>query len=258
MAKLSAVIIAKNEENRIQKCLDSLKGFVDEIVVVNNMSTDRTVEICQSYGAKVITHQEKEFFGRQRNIGIDNAAGEWILQMDADEIVPSEAAQAIKNAINNPGDFVAFQVLRRNFFLGHPLSYAGNYGYMTKVFKKGKARYQPNTLHEVLEINGPVGSINTQVWHYPFNSISAVMDKCNYYSQIEAEQFLRGLDSVSIKEIKYRLTWRSLKLFWKLYFKKQGYKDGMYGLAWCILNVIGPQVRWLKIWERALKDNKLK
>ena len=257
MVNLTAVIIAKNEEGRIRKCLDSLKGFAASIVVIDNLSTDRTVEVCKKYGAEVIVHEEKEYFGNQRNIGIRNAPGDWIIQMDADEIVPKETAEKIIKTLEAPGEFAAFRVLRKNFFLGYPLKTAGNYGYMTRILRKGRAIYASNCFHEELDIDGPVGDIEAEIEHYPFSSISQVIDKCNYYSEIESDLFLRNTDKVSIREIKYRLTWKSLKLFWKLYIRKKGYKDGMHGLAWCILNVIGPQVRWLKIWEKASKDGKL-
>jgi len=103
MVNLTAVIIAKNEEGRIAKCLDSLKSFAKSIVVIDNLSTDRTVEICKSYGAEVVIHEEKEYFGNQRNIGIEHASGEWIIQMDADEIVPQETAEKIIKTLENPG-----------------------------------------------------------------------------------------------------------------------------------------------------------
>ena len=82
------------------------------------------------------------------------------------------------------------------------------------------------------------------------------MAKTDLYTDIETEEFFRENKDVSFKEIKYRLTWKSLKLFWKLYFRKKGYKDGMHGLVWCVLNVIGPQIKWLKIWEKGLKEKK--
>lgn len=259
MVKLSVVIPVKNEKGKIEKCLDSLQNFVDEIVIVDSLGTDGTVEICRKYGAKIITHEIEGYnMDKQRNIGIENATGDWILQSESDEIFPKESLDEIRKIIENPGDYSGFKILRKNFFLGVPLKYSDSEEYMLRIFKRGKAFYTGQSAHETLKIDGLVGKINAEVHHYSFNSIAQFVQKCNFFSDVESDIFLKDNDKIDIKEIKYRLTWKSLKLFWKLYIKKKGYKDGMFGLAWCILNVIGPQIRWLKIWERAAKENKLK
>jgi|SRR3989338_2408312 len=254
---LSAVIITKNEEYKIVHCLESIR-WVDEIIIIDDLSNDRTVEISKKYGAKVIINESKGNFDNQRNIGIQNATGEWILQMDADEVVPEDTANKIREVIRNPRDFVAFKLLRKSYFIGYPLKYAGSYDYMLKLFKKGKAIYVGSSVHETLKVDGPIGVIGAEVYHYPFNSIRQVIERCNFYTDVESEDELKNKEKIDSKEIKYHLIWKSLKLFWKLYIKKRGYKDGMYGLAWCILNVIGPQIRWLKVWEKAVQDGKLK
>ncbi|MFH1442354.1 MAG: glycosyltransferase family 2 protein [Candidatus Omnitrophota bacterium] len=258
MVRLTAVIPVKNEKGKIEKCLDSLRGFVDEIVVVDSLGIDGTVEICKKYGAKIVTHEVEGYnMDKQRNIGIENASGDWILQTESDEVFPPDAAKKIRGAINNPGDNTAFRIFRINCFLGYPLRYAGSRDHMVRIFKKGRASYIGCNVHETLKVDGPIGNINIDVYHYSFNSISQYIGKCNFFSEAESDIFLKENNKVSIKEIKYRLTWKPLKLFWKLYVKKKGYKDGMFGLAWCILSVIAPIVKWLKIWEKALKKERL-
>jgi len=256
--KITAVVITKNEEDKIEKCLDSLKDFVDEIIIVDDLSSDGTVEICKRYKARVIIHESRGNFDNQRNIGIQNATGEWILQMDADEIVPIHTANKIIESLENPSGSVAFKLRRKNFFLGYSLKNAGGYDYMLKIFKSGRAIYVGSNVHETLKVDGAIGNIDAEVLHYPFNSINQVIERFNFYTDVESEIFLKQIDKVDSREIKYHLILKSLKLFWKLYIKKKGYRDGMYGLAWCILNVISPQIKWLKIWEKALKEGKLK
>lgn len=231
-AGISVVVITKNEEEKIKKCLDSLKHFVDQIVVVDDKSSDKTVDICKTYGAKVIINESYGNFDKQRNIGIEHADYEWILQMDADEIVPEETADKIKKAINNSGDFVAFKLKRKNFLMSHHLRYAGAYDYAIKLFKKGKASYTGKSIHETLEVKGLVGIIDADIFHYPINSINNIIQKWNFYSEIIAKEYVNKHHSINFKKIKYRLTWKSIKLFWKLYIKKKGYKDGMYGLLY--------------------------
>ncbi|MGA2775485.1 MAG: glycosyltransferase family 2 protein [Candidatus Omnitrophota bacterium] len=259
MVKLSVVIPVKNEKGKIEKCLDSLRGFVDEIVVVDSLGIDGTVEVCKKYGAKVITHELEGFnMDKQRNIGIENATGDWILQTESDEVFPPDAVDKIRKAIENPQGYVAFRVFRINYFLGYPLRYAGSRDHLVRISRKEKASYVGNNLHETLKVDGPVGDIDIDICHYSVNSIAQYIAKCNFFSEAESDIFLKENDKVDIKEIKYRLTWKSLKLFWKFYIRKKGYRDGIYGLAWCILSVIGPQVKWLKIWEKAKNSGKLR
>ena len=121
MNKLSAVIITKNEGKRISTCIKSLLSFVDEIVIVDDKSSDKTVEICKELGAKVTINESGGNFDRQRNIGIEKASCQWILQMDADEIVFPQIALKIKETIENPSDYVAFELRRKKFFFGYSL-----------------------------------------------------------------------------------------------------------------------------------------
>jgi len=249
MVKLTAVIPVKNEKGKIEKCLDSLRNIVDEIVVVDDLGTDGTIEICKKYGAKVFIHKlEKCNMDKQRNIGIENATGDWILQTESDEVFPFDAAEKIRKAIENPQGCVAFKVFRINYFLGYPLR---SRDHLIRIFKKGSTEYVGHNAHEIIRTDGPVGDINIEIGHYSYNSIAQYIVKCNFFSEAESSIFLENNNKVSVKEIKYRLTWKSVKLFWKLYIKKKGYKDGIHGLVWCVVSTISMQVAWLKIWEKA-------
>ncbi|MBL7072740.1 MAG: glycosyltransferase family 2 protein [Candidatus Omnitrophica bacterium] len=249
--KISVVVITKNEEDKIERFLRSVV-WADEVIVVDDESTDNTRAISTARGAKVIVNKLDNNFCRQRNIGIENSSSEWILQMDADEVVPPETAGKIRDAINDPGGFIAFKMLRKNFMFSHALKYGGAYNYVTKLFKKSAGSYSEN-IHEVLNITGNIGKIEAELYHYPYVSMREILDKMNCYTDAEAAAEIQKRPDIPLKEIKYRLTWKALKLFWKLYVKKQGYKDGIYGLIWSVINVIGPEIRWLKIWEMKIK-----
>ena len=253
---LSVVILTKNEKEELRRCLSCLRNWADEIVIVDNYSDKETLKICDEFQCKVIVHPLNNDFSSQRNLGTEKAKGRWIFHLAPDEWLSEETKKKIEDALNGNASFVAFQLKRRNVFLGYSLKYCGAYGWDTRIFKKGFAYYK-GKVHETLIVKGEVGKIEAEIVHFAFDNIKEVISTGNFYTEIEAEEFVKSRDSVSFREIRYRLTWKSLKLFWKLYVKKKGYKDGMYGLAWCILNVIGPQIRWLKIWEKALKERKL-
>jgi glycosyltransferase involved in cell wall biosynthesis len=256
MLKLSAVIVTKNEEKIIERCLKSLSGLADEIVIVDDKSSDRTIDICGKFpNTKVIINESKGNLDIQNSIGMEQSSGEWILQLDADEVVPADTSAKILERIKDPGHYAAFNLKRRNFFLGKPILNAGNYHDKIKLFRKDKAKYIGCSIHETLKIYGEIGSINADIFHYPFNSIKGYIDRINYYSELEAGVFLKKNKAPSEKHIKYRITWKAVKTFYKLYIKKSGYKDGMHGLIWCLLNVINVQLFWMKVWEKAYKDN---
>jgi len=251
-SKISVVVITKNEEAKIERFLKSV-SWADEVIVIDDESMDNTRAISAARGAKVIVNKLDGNFCRQRNLGIKNASGEWILQMDADEEVPPETAEEIRARINDPGGFNAFKMLRKNFMFTHALRYGGAYNYVTKLFKKSAGYYSEN-IHEVLNVTGDTGRIDAEIYHYPYTSIHEILDKMNFYTDAEASAEIKKRGSIPLKEIKYRLTWKALKLFWKLYVKKRGYKDGIYGLIWSVINVIGPEIRWLKIWEKSIQS----
>ena len=193
------VIIIKNEEAKIGWCLNSVKDLADEIIIVDDLSSDCIVELCREHGAKVVINESKGNFSRQRNIGIENAQCEWILQMDADEIVPVETVQKIRSVITNSGIFVAFKIRRKNFFIGHPIRYSGNYAYSLRIFKKCAGHYVGN-VHESLEIDGPAGQIDADINHHPFNSIYKVIERANFYTDIESPNLLKKMGSISEKK----------------------------------------------------------
>jgi len=250
MKTISVVVITKNEEAKLAQCLDSVKPFADEIIIIDDISTDNTVKKAQQYGAKVFINESKGNFDHQRNIGTEKAQSEWVLQLDADEVIPTATVNKILEHIKHPNHYAAFDLKRRNFFLGKPILNAGNYHNQTYLFRKDKGRYV-GRIHESVKIDGEIGFIDADVFHYSFSSIRSFIERQNFYTEIEADLFLEKNETPSVKYIKYRVTWKSLKLFYKLYIKKSGYKDGMHGLMWCLLNVIRIQLLWMKIWEKA-------
>lgn len=247
MTKLSAVIIVKNEEVKIRKCLDAIK-WVDEIIIVDDCSTDATVKICKDYGAKVIVHKSDYDFDKQRNLGIDNATSEWILQLDADEIVTLELKEEILKAINTSKDFSGYEFRRKNYFLGHFLSCDFD-TYYVKLFRKDKAKYIGSNIHETLELNGVIDRLKSYIEHYPFESIFQFIQRQNIYTEKEAKVLLEKEGLFSKKEIIYNLRKRPLKLFAKYYFKKKGYKDGMPGFVFAVLVSLRHIMLYAKYWE---------
>lgn len=253
--KITAVIITKNEEGRIKRCLDSLKNWADEIVIVDDLSADRTVEICRQFGARVISHKSDGNFDQQRNIGIDNATSDWILQMDADEIVTAGLKEEIEKILAGDTEFSGLKFKRKNFFLGKPLMHGGWHHDFLRLFRKNAARYIGASVHELINIHGKIGHINADMEHYLYQGISQFVERQNYYTSVEAKRLLRERGVVSEKEIKYHLAIKPLKLFWKTYVKKRGFRDGLVGLIYCLFDAYNHFLKWAKYWELVKSKN---
>lgn len=190
--KLSVALATYNEEENIGECFKSVKGLADEIVVVDGGSTDKTREIAKKYKARIIETTNKPMFHTNKNIAIDNCRGEWILQLDADERVSKELAKEIKEKINNPGDFVAFWLKRKNYFLGRFLKKGGQYpDPVIRLFKKGRARLPEKSVHEQMKVEGKVGWLENDLIHWATPKFSRYWLRENRYSTLEAENLLK-------------------------------------------------------------------
>ena len=254
---VSVVVITKNEEKKIRRCLDSVRGLASEIVLVDDESTDNTPAVArEEYGAKVAVNRSGLNFDNQRNIGIKMASGEWILQMDADEEVIPETRDAIREALENGEGYDAFTLIRRDCVFGVPLRNSAQ-GRAIKLFRKKRGRYVGSKVHETLQVDGKVGDITADILHYNFNSIGEVIARWNRYTDTESAAYLDVRDSESPGFLKKRLLYKSVKLFYKHYVKHRGYRDGVYGLIWSVLHVIYPLLFWLKVFEKAIKEDKL-
>ncbi|MBN1354212.1 MAG: glycosyltransferase family 2 protein [Candidatus Omnitrophica bacterium] len=245
---ISAVLITKNEERNIKRCLDSLHGWVDEIVVIDGESTDRTREIALTYGARVVIHPFTGDFGMERNIGNDSATSEWILALDADEVIPEKTREKIEHILRTGAEFDAYNVPRLQYFLGRPLLHGGRYHSIVNFFRKGKARFD-GKVHHLVHVNGKTGQFNYPIEHHPFQTVSEFVQKQDRYTRYEALEILEKFGDSRLREVRHNLTMKPIKMFIKSYFKKKGFKDGLAGLIFCILFSWRHFLKWAKYWE---------
>lgn len=244
--KLSVVILTKDAEDSVRDCLESIKG-AEEIIIVDGFSSDRTVEICRNYTDNIILSEFKGF-AAERNKGIDSASGDWILQLDADEVVTSALAKALREAMGQPAPYVGYKFRRKNFFLGRPMRYGGWYHYSAHFFKKGFGRYE-GLIHERLKLNGRQGVIEAEIEHRPFASIAQFISRQNRYTGYEAREILNEKGVLGKKVVMHNLYFKPLKLFWKFYLKKQGFREGMIGFIFSVLFSYVHFMKWIKYWE---------
>ncbi len=245
--KASVVVIAKNEEKKIGRCLESVK-WADEAIVVDGFSADRTAEIAASFGAKVLQHHFTGSFADDRNVGMDNARNDWVLQLDADDVVTEPFRRALKEILDKGSDAVVYKFRRKSFFLGHSMDHGGWHHYIPNLVNRRFVKFG-GRIHEVPIYEGKEGTIEADIEHYPFDSIEQFVTRHNRYTDIGARYILETEGILPKGRVLREMILRSFKIFWKSYVRKAGYKEGFYGFLFANLFAFVNFLKWMKYWE---------
>lgn len=243
---LSVIIIAKDEEGLIGKCLESTKG-VDEVVLIDSGSTDQTIAIAQGFGARVVrVPSQKLEFAKWRNRGLKEAKGDWVFYLDADERLTPELKKEIREKIKKFPP-VAYELPRRNFYLGQEMHYGGAWpDYVKRLFLKEKLASWQGELHEAPTVEGEWGRLKQPLLHYTHRDLSSMIAKTSQWSKIEARLlFAAGHPPVNC----HRLLRPMLTEFWQRGIKKQGIRDGTVGWIEIIFQMFSRFITYARLWE---------
>ena len=246
---LSVVLMTKNEAARLAGCLERVAGWADDIVIIDDCSTDGTVEIARRFAAQVVSHLSEDNHDAQWNRGIERASSEWILHIDADELVTPQLQAAIDQALTAPQGHSAFEMMRKNFFLGHPMRYGGWYHRHLVLFRRDRARCVGQGIHVQLRVDGTIGRLDAELEHYPFSSLTQFIERQNHYTSVEAGLMTDAQPRVRRAALIYQLLWRPMKLFRKSYVRNLGMREGWYGLVFGLLYAFVHTLRWAKVWQ---------
>jgi glycosyltransferase involved in cell wall biosynthesis len=236
--KLSVIIITKNEERDLPACLESVKGVADEIVLVDNHSTDRTLDIARGFGARVFDHEWRGY-GPQKQFALEQATGDWALNLDADERLTPASADEIHSLKGGNIDANGFWLPFHVYFNGKRLRFGGCFSERhIRLFRRDKARYGASAVHEGIAVEEPLGRLRGAVRHESYRNFSEYLAKCNEYTEILArKKHERGA--------RFRW-WHHLRLPWEFmarYVFKGGFLDGNAGLTYAALSAY---YAWLK------------
>ena len=248
MSKISVVISAYNEEEKIEACLKSAL-FADEIVVIDNQSTDKTAEIAKQYTKNVYEQKNNPLaIDLQKNFGFTKASNEWILSLDADEEVSKELADEIRTRIRSNVKQNGFWIPRKNYIFGKWIEHSGWYpDYQLRFFRKGKGKYINKHVHEDLSIEGETANLKDHIIHHNYDTIADFINKTvNIYAVNEAEEKLRKGYSFSYFDV-IRFP---LSEFLSRFFARKGYKDGFHGLVLALLMAFYHLIVFAFIWEK--------
>jgi len=246
---LSAIIIAKNEEEKISACIKSV-SFADEIIVVDSGSEDKTIEISKKLGANIFKSSKKSFKD-WRNEGLKNAKGDWILYIDADERVGKELKKEIVSILSSDSKHSYFVIPRKNKILGKFMKHGGWYpDYVKRLFRKEKLVEWVNDLHEEPIVMGSFGYLKNDLLHIKHDNLFDMVEKTNRWSEIEAKLLY---DSKHPR----METWRFIRImateFIYRMIKKRAFLDGKEGVLYAIYQVYSRFLSYAKLWEMQLK-----
>lgn len=250
--KISVVLATYNEEKNLARTLESVKDLADEMVIADGSSNDKTVEIAKSFGAKVISTTNKPNFHINKQMAIGAATGDWILQMDADEVVPPELASEIKKVIEEEdSDINGYWIPRKNYFLGRFLMKGGQYpDYTIRLYRNGKGRLPMKDVHEQAVVEGKIGYLKNALLHYPYRDFDFYLKKWNRYNDFIAGQIDSELKNKNaIQKAMYGAGYLVLKpghWFATTAVRHKGFYDSWQGLTFSLFSALRFPVSYIK------------
>lgn len=271
--KLSVVYATRNEEANIERSLQSIKDIADEIIIFDEHSTDKTTIIAKRFGAQVVETNHESNFHITKQKAISRAKGDWILQLDADEVVTKQLANEISEVIsmddnaiktrtphnlndarlfqkhlsllestrgkigNKDSEVVAFFVPRINMFVGYPLVHGGVYpDGVIRLIKNGKARLPAKSVHEQMQIDGSVAWLFSPLEHWDSPSVFRYISRLNRYTDLHAEELRSQKIDASLGALFQFTVVKPCYTFIDRFVLHRGYKDGLYGFVWAVFS----------------------
>jgi len=250
MEKLSVTIVTKNEAGNIARCLEAVK-WADEILVVDSGSSDGTLDICWNFGCTIIETKWMGF-GKTKKLAVEKAKYDWILSIDADEVVSQVLKDKILDILKKP-KFTGYKINFISFYLDKKINHCGwKNGYKLRLFNRNHGNYNERILHEFVELDSEPGIIEEPVFHYSYNTIAKHFEKMNAYSDLASMQkFERKKTSTIIAAVL-----KGCLQFIKMYIFQLGFLDGRHGLVLALNSAVGIYMKYIKLWEKNNEQKK--
>jgi glycosyltransferase involved in cell wall biosynthesis len=252
MATLSVVIVARDEERNIEPCLRSVSWADETIVVIDDRTVDRTAEVAEPLATRLYC-REWLGYGKTKNWAIAQACGDWVLSLDADERVSPPLAGEIRDEVLRAEPIAsAYEMARLPYFLGREIRHCGWYpGYVVRLFRRGKVRYDDAFVHESVRVEGEIGRLRSELVHYTDPTIYHYLQKLNRYTSLAAQELLSRGRRGCVRD----LLLRPPAFFLRMYLVRGGFLDGMHGFVLSYLSAFYVFVKYAKVmaleWARS-------
>jgi len=260
---LSVALAVYNEASNIEECLSSVKEIADEIIVVDGGSTDETVALVKKFGATVIVTDNPPIFHINKQKALDACHGSWILQLDADEVVPEKLAQEIRivtgyglrvmessnssHGNTQPDNINGYYIPRKNYFWGHFMKKGGQYpDYVIRLVRKGKAMFPCKSVHEQIEIDGEVGYLKEPMLHYSYRTTADYWKKADTYTTLTAEELKRKKVKITFGNWFIYTIGKPMYTLVNIFIRHKGFVDGWYGFVFAYWSALHYPIAWRK------------
>ncbi len=253
MPTLSVAMIVNNEQQNLPQCLDTVKDWVDEIVILDSGSTDKTEQIAQEYGAKFYTNTDWQGFGKQRQLAQKYVTSDYVFWIDADERVTEELKQSIIQAVKTDKSDIVYAVGRLNEIFGRKIRHSGWYpDYVLRLYKTDFTQYGNELIHEIVFVpkKAKIIKLKGDLIHYPYKNIYYYLTKSTKYTKAWADQ----KECEGKKASLFQAITHSLSCFIKMYFFKMGILDGKQGLILAVLSANAVFCKYTDLWTRNIKN----
>lgn len=250
---ISAVTVNFNEAEKLKKCLQSLAGFADEIIVLDLGSKDQSLDICKKYQAKVFKHEFVPYVEKVRNLSVSKAQGEWVLVLDPDEVLADTLKERLKQVVSED-KYQVVNIPRKNIFFGRWIAHTNWWpDKQVRFFKKGTVKWS-DKIHEYPAVSGKVLNLENRedlaIRHFGYRSVNEFIDRQTRYSAIEAG----NLYSSGVKFSLGLFFWKPAREFLVRFIRHCGFLDGFYGFALTYLMMIYKLQVMIKLWELEKKQ----
>ena len=245
---LSITIIGHNEIEHLRELLPQLK-WADEIVYVDCESHDGSLEVAREAGCRVYSRPNNTNLNVNKSYAMEQANGDWVFYVDPDERIPEILVSEIEKVIQDTTNS-AFKLNRRNHYFGNWLRHGSQYpDTQLRLFRKDSAHFPNRHVHEKLVVEGSIGKLNNDMLHFPYLNISQFLSKFDFYTRVEAG-YLRdsGVRITAGNSLRF-LVLKPFSRFFRRYFLKGGFRDGLPGLFCAIFDALNFVVRYFKLWE---------
>lgn len=249
MPTLSVAMIVKNESQDLAACLETVKDWVDEIVIVDSGSQDNTQQIAEKFQAKFYRHTDWQGFGKQRQLAQQYVTSDYVLWLDADERVTPELRQSIQQVISQPPTDTVYQIGRLSSVFGREIRHAGWYpDYVVRLYPTAFAHYGDELVHERVHYphHAQVEKLHGDLLHFTYKSIHHYLVKSAGYAKAWADQRQRNGKKASL----FQGITHGITCFLKMYLLKAGFLDGKQGFLLAVLSAHSTFVKYAELWER--------
>ncbi|HUD20175.1 MAG TPA: glycosyltransferase family 2 protein [Patescibacteria group bacterium] len=246
---LSIAIATYNEEKNIARCLQSVASFTDEVMLVDGRSTDKTVSIAKTFGAHIIETNNPSIFHINKQKALVACKGEWILQLDADEVIPDNLREEILSITNKKenGGTNGYFIPRKNYFWGHVMKKGGQYpDYVMRLVRRGKASFPCKSVHEQIAVDGKVGYIIHPMLHYSYMTRADYWKKADTYIKLTAQELVKNHTYSHPMQVVTYFFIKPISTFFSIFLRHKGFIDGLTGFEFSLYSAFHFPLAYIK------------